>query len=115
MGALAGRVVPAQRRRLVAEAWRHVGAGLALTRASAATSPDAAADTPLTTLLADAVATLERQARRHPRRADTHHHLAVCLAARGEAQAAQVANRRSLQLNPRYAAAAQLAARLAAA
>jgi tetratricopeptide (TPR) repeat protein len=103
-----------ERQHAMAGLWPHAACGLAVARAMRATDEHAISPpSPLQTMLRKATATLDRQTRRHPRRADAHYHLAVCRAALHESGAAERAVSEALRLNPNYAAASHLAVRLA--
>mgnify|MGYP005838916279 CR=1 FL=1 len=104
-----------ERQRALGEMWPHVAQAIALGRARAAGTPvQHEAPSPLRGLLRQAAATLLRQTRRHPRRADVHYHLAVCHDALEHRADAEHSVGRALQLNPRYVAASQLAVRIGA-
>lgn len=67
---------------------------------------------PLQRLLAHTARTLETHRSQHPRRADTHYHLAMCMDGLGDGEAARTSVRQALAINPRYEAARLLAERL---
>ncbi len=129
-----------QARQLLAGLWQHAAVGRAILYACQAAaaaaidtnstvSPDSemgiASTAPATQqppatppacslhdLLNRAVATLQAQALIHPNRADTQYHLAQCHVALGNANEASQAAHAALAINPNYAAAANLDARL---
>lgn len=97
----------------LAAAWPHVACGLAVGKArDGRLEVDMSPPSPLVSMTRRATATLRRHARRFPRRADTHYHLGACLAELGDAEQAEAAAGRALQLNPRYAEASRLALRV---
>lgn len=102
-----------ERQLALASIWPHVACGLAIHRAATQSDQqDLSPPSPLHALLRQATATLQRQVKRHPRRADAHYHLGVCRHAMGEGAAAEQAASEALRLNPRYAAASRLAMQL---
>lgn len=105
-----------ERRAAIAELWPHAAGGIVIRQN---TSGDAQStsqpDGPLKDLLAAAVQTLTTRAQSEPDRADTHFHLATCHEALEDEEAASRSVRTALQINPTYAAAADLAKRLQAA
>jgi tetratricopeptide (TPR) repeat protein len=136
---LAAHADAGQRRELLAALWQHVAVGRAICHAGKAVEaaaidsntngsrdsgieagsaapageqPPAAMTSSLHDLLKRAVATLEAQAGSHPNRADTQYHLAQCHVALGNTSAASRAAHAALAINPNYAAAASLDARL---
>ena len=103
-------------RAAIADLWPHAAGAIVIRQ----NTPDHAhltiqADSPLNDLLAGAVQTLKSQAQSKPERADTHYHLAACCEALEDVEAASRSIRAALQINPTYAAAADLAKRLQAA
>ena len=105
-----------ERRAAIADLWPHAAGAIVIRQ----NTPDHAhltiqADSPLNDLLAGAVQTLKSQAQSKPERADTHYHLAACCEALEDVEAASRSIRAALQINPTYAAAADLAKRLQAA
>ncbi len=102
-----------ERQQSIAELWPHAACGLAVNRATRRLhDAEAPSPSPLQTLLRQATATLQRQVKRYPRRADAHYHLASCRAALGQHREADAAVSEALRLNPSYAAASGLAMRL---
>lgn len=95
-----------ERRRMVAELWLDAAPSVALRD----TAPTAS---PLQTLLAQTARTLAEAAERHPRRADVHHHRAVCEAKLGRVEDAIASNRLALRINHAYTDATRLKLRLA--
>lgn len=99
-----------ERRQLLASLWPNAAAGrvVAGTRLKhdLATRRQA---TPLQSLLSRSAATLRDQVEQHPRRADAHYHLAVCLDAMGQTEDAAVEVEEALQINPRYETARRFA------
>jgi len=105
-----------ERRAAIADLWPHAAGGMVIRQNTSDRVQTASeADGPLKDLLATAVQTLTSHAQSEPNRADTHYHLAVCCDALEEEEAACQSVRTALQINPTYAAAADLARRLQAA
>lgn len=99
-------------RRALARAWTDfIAPGLAQRLAARRLSPGRAVS-PLATLLRRAADTLQAHALRHPDRADTRFHHAVCLEALGRTEPARAELDQALRINPRYARARALADQL---
>lgn len=108
---LVGHSRRGERRRRLAEMWQHVAVGVQLQaaeRGEFAMPPVCAS--PLGAMLNQAVAALGESRDRHPDRADTHYHLAMCHDARGERGAAARCAEKAVDINPGYHAARRLQA-----
>lgn len=100
----------AERRELLAGLWVHAEMGVAILDArGAGAASDSAESSVVAEALGQSAEALRQHAAKHPRRADTHFHLAVCEQALGNAEAAKASIEAALRINPRYAAAQQLA------
>ena len=105
-----------ERRAAISDLWPHAAGGMVIRKnTSDQARPAVQADSPLHDLLATAVLTLKSHAQNKPERADTHYHLATCCEALEDVDAASRSVRTALQINPTYAAAADLSKRLQAA
>jgi len=104
---LAGLTNRAERRRLIAELYPH-----SVTPPSNDAPLPANGGSPLQAILDLAAVELQKNADRHPDRADAHFHHAVCSAARGEAADAAEQVKSALTINPHYDAASAIAMRL---
>lgn len=111
---LAESASPREAQRLLGRLWTHIMRGRAVANASKtrADTSDPGAVSAFDTLASRAAVVLARHGEKAPNRADTWHHLSVCLHARGHDAEAVLASRRACQLNPNYAAAARQLARL---
>lgn len=101
-------------RKCFARLWQHAAAGLILRQTITADrrAHQVGYPSPLTRLLSQAVDALGTHAQQHPRRADTHYHLARCHHALGSSPAATLAARQALAINPNYRAANELAMKI---
>lgn len=104
---------PVERRHMLASLWQHAASGDAVRRTAGEVEerPMQAAGV-LDQLLERSEASLQCQSAQHPHRADAHYHLAMCLHAGGDNDAAHDAVQTAVAINPRYVAARELAERV---
>ncbi len=102
------------KRQTFANIWSHVTSGLVAVDVRTSPRDGSARRTVLERLMQQARQTLVGHARRYPKRADTHYHIAQLCRASGEKDAATIAANQALTINPRYESARQLAEELAA-
>lgn len=105
-----------ERRRAVMRLWAQAAGGMVVAKALKVPMrlPVLEQESLLSPLLTRTVQKLKLHADAHQDRADAQYHLAVCEMATGDARAAGLSVTRALDINPRYIAAAQLYAKLAA-
>lgn len=103
-----------ERQKMLGELWQHLAGGLVIHRTMTQDEAAPHAVSPLEQLLHKAEQTLEENIRQRPQRADMHYHLATCRDALANDQGAGAAVDRALAINPDYAAAVRLRARLLA-
>ena len=109
------RVSRTDARRLLATMWQSAASGKAVAEAASqkgVRDDDDPQSSPLRSLLAATAATMSRLRTEHPDRADVQYHTAVAADMLGDADLAQEAAGKALQINPRYAAARGLAGRM---
>lgn len=113
---LAETASPREAQRLLGRLWSHIlrgrAAGHAAAPGAAPSNHDPGMMSAFDALASRAAVVLARHGETAPNRADTWHHLSVCLHARGHDAEAILASRRACELNPNYAAAARHLARL---
>jgi tetratricopeptide (TPR) repeat protein len=98
-----------ERRRILAELWQHAAGGRVIAQTVGA-SEGHEHHAAFNRLLHRAAKVLGDQLEEHSRRADTHYHRAVCLAALGLKEDADAHLTEALAINPDYEAARKLAA-----
>lgn len=98
-----------QRQQMLAQSWQDAAGPLAIEEGLQESPPDHPGQSTMQKLLKQAAQTLGDVARDYPKRADSHHHLAVCHHLLDDPTEANNHNDQALAINPKYAAALSLA------